>query len=223
LSALPDTVSLASLPLRALLDACPEALARLQRERTEAAGPAFGPVAERLAPSTRRALVEQGRMPLDERWLRQIPVPERRELADLGLSAQRDAEACVPAELLQCLPSAVRHSEARRHLALPALSTRPLDRLGYAALLPWTECEAEAGPLLGHPDASKRGAALAALIACVRFERGRAREALGLVAERKNEQDPVRHAAIRALASLPPSVWEQASPSTLALASPIEA
>ncbi len=119
----------------------------------------------------------------------------------------RDGLGCVGIAVLRELPSSSRLPEARRHLELPALATRPLQRLPYAGLLPWDEARALLGPSLGSPDPDLRAAALSALTATVRYERGRAGELLALLRARRNEQDPVRLAGLSGLADLPPGTW----------------
>ena len=99
-------------------------------------------------------------------------------------------------------------AEARRHLALPTLITRPAQRLPYAACLPWDEAQATLEPFIRNPDPELRVVALPALIGVTRYERTRLAEALQIVIARRNEQDPVRQAMVRALADLPPSRWE---------------
>ncbi|THF67828.1 hypothetical protein E7T06_19110 [Deinococcus sp. Arct2-2] len=138
--------------------------------------------------------------------------PQRRHaLAPAFLAAFTSPQGVVPLELATRLPSDLRESEARRHLALPALQTRPLQRLPYAGLLPWDEAHAAVDNALRHPDAELRGQAIASLLSALRYERGRQAEALQLVTARRNEQDPVRGRMLWALADLPPGLWQAGS------------
>ncbi len=98
-------------------------------------------------------------------------------------------------------------AEARRHLALPALATRQRQLLPYAAFLPWDEARAALDPSIRNPDPELRELALPALIGVARYESSRQADALQLVVDRRNEQDPVRMAMLQALADLPPSRW----------------
>ncbi|MFB9994765.1 hypothetical protein ACFFLM_22685 [Deinococcus oregonensis] len=135
----------------------------------------------------------------------------RRTLAPAFLAAFTSPQGVVPLALAARLPSDLRPAEARRHLALPALQTQPLQRLSYAGLLPWEEARAAVDRALRHPDAERRGQALASLLFALRYERARQLEALELVTARRNEQDPVRGQMLWALADLPPGLWQAGS------------
>ncbi len=119
----------------------------------------------------------------------------------------RDGDGAVAVEILRELPATLCVPEARRHLALSALATRPLQRLPYAGLLPWDEARALLMPAIGSPDPDLRATALPALTAAVRYERDRAGDLLSLVHARRNEQDPMRLAMLTGLAGLPPGTW----------------
>src|SRR5262249_18295626 len=101
-----------------------------------------------------------------------------------------------------------RELEGRRHLQLPALATRPVVRLAYAAFVTWEEARRAVDPFLNHPEAELRSAALQALTGAVRFERSRLGELLALLRGRRHEPDPVRSAMFRGLAELPPGIWK---------------
>ena len=166
-------------------------------------------VAHRLDAGRLIAALE--RMP-EARWavadrFRRLRPEVRAAVFTAGERGWRDGGGAVAIETLRDLPAALRVPEARRHLALPALATRPLQRLPYAGLLPWDEARALLTPAIGSPDPDLRAAALAALTATVRYERGRAGEILALVHARRNEQDPVRLAMLAGLAGLPPGTW----------------
>src|SRR5581483_861530 len=102
-----------------------------------------------------------------------------------------DGEGCVPPALLAVLPGELRVAEARRHLALPVLTTRPLVRAAYFAFLPWDEARDGLRGWFQHPEAEMRAAAWGALTAAARYHASRLGELLALVRQRKNEQDPV--------------------------------
>jgi len=158
-----------------------------------------------------RLIAALERMP-EARWavagrFRRLRPEVRAAVFAAGERGWRDGNGVVAVEILRALPAALRVPEARRHLALPALATRPPQRLPYAGLLPWDEARALLAPTIGSPDPDLRAAALLALVAAVRYERAHAGEALSLVHARRNEQDPVRLAMLRGLASLPPGTW----------------
>jgi hypothetical protein len=143
-----------------------------------------------------------------EWWLPRLPKAQRLAAwAAAGRAWRHDGQQ-VRVTLLEHLPPDVRQEEARRHLALPELAARPAQhRLPYAALLPWEEARRAVDEALRSPDAADRGAAIAALVACTRFEPARLGELLRLLLQRKNEQEPVRRSALESLAALPPGRW----------------
>ncbi len=120
----------------------------------------------------------------------------------------RNNDDCISSAIVALLPRPVREAEGRRHLALPALATRPAARLPYAALLPWDEARAVLEPFIANPDAGLRATAISALVAAARYHRDRLPELLAFLRARKNEQDPVRLAMLQGIASLPPGRWQ---------------
>ncbi|MGY2895551.1 hypothetical protein [Deinococcus sp. UYEF24] len=150
-------------------------------------------------------------LPAAERAFTRLSAERRRELAPDFLAALTSAEGVLPLPLAASLPADLRVSEARRHLALPILQTRPLVRLPYAGLLPWDEARAVLDAPLRGPDADTRGEALSVLIFSLRYERGRQGELLAMLTARRNEQDPVRNRMLNGLAALPPGLWQPES------------
>jgi hypothetical protein len=148
-------------------------------------------------------------VPDRETWLRRVAPAVRRAAFGVAGNGWRNAEGVVPAAMVALLPSGVREAEARRHLALPALAARPTVRLPYAAFLAWEEARAVLDPFVRNPDAELRTVALAVQIGVARYHRAQLPAALALVRARANEQDPVRQAMLAALASLPPSRWQE--------------
>lgn len=140
-------------------------------------------------------------------WFRRLAPPERRAIFEAFGLGWRDRDGAVAHRLVALLPADQRVGEGRRHLHLAALEARPAQRLPYASFLPWQEARAATDPYLRDPDADMRGAALSSLIGAVRSHRMHASDVLALVRARRNEQDPVRHPMLSALAALPPSVW----------------
>src|SRR5204863_5880447 len=120
------------------------------------------------------------------RWLEELAPDSRAELFRRCGAAWRDADGCVAPALVALLPTGPRVEEARRHLALPALATRPLALAPYAGLLPWEEARSRLKNWFQHPDAEMRAAAWAALTGAARYHAGRLGELLALVRERKN-------------------------------------
>ena len=119
----------------------------------------------------------------------------------LGASS---SEGVITLKLLEHLPLDLRVREARRHLQdVPALATKPEQRLRYAELLPFAEARSALASHLGHPEGEQRAAAQRILLASLRFDRSAVPEGLAQAHARRFEQDPVRRAMLEALAGLP--------------------
>ena len=141
-------------------------------------------------------------------WFRRVPVAQRVVLYERYARGWYDANGCLSTSLVAALPRELRYQEARRHMLLPALVTRPLQRLPYAAYLPWDEAVTTLTPFIKNPDPELRALALKTLMGVIRFHRDRLSDALTMVHARRNEQDPVRGAMLTGLAELPPSSWQ---------------
>jgi hypothetical protein len=201
-------ISLYQLDLQKLVQRRPDAIADLVLQSGDQARIDFARVARALDPARLRALAERGLLGHPGTWLPRLAPELRRELyASVGLG-WRDAEGVIAHNLVAALPGELRASEARRHLALPALATRPAQRLPYAALLPWDEARAALDPFIRNPDPELRVSALSALIGAARYQAARLPDTLRIILDRRNEQDPVRQALLGALADLPPSRWQ---------------
>ncbi len=141
-------------------------------------------------------------------WFRRIPVEQRAVIYARYARGWYDANECLSTSLVAALPRELRYQEARRHMGLPALATRPLQRLLYATYLPWDEALTTLTPFVKNPDPELRALALKTLMGVVRFHRDKLSDALTMVHARRNEQDPVRGAMLTGLAELPPSTWQ---------------
>jgi len=123
----------------------------------------------------------------------------------------RDREGIIHETNIEKLPADLRVLEARRHgHEVVALGTRPLERIRYARFLAWDEAEQTLRAFFGHPEGGTRSIALEILLAIPGLrpkEPGLADKALAMVLARKNEQDPVRLAMVRALVRWPREVW----------------
>ncbi|WP_301178072.1 hypothetical protein [Actinomadura geliboluensis] len=107
--------------------------------------------------------------------------------------------------LMNVLPRAVRVREARRMLGLRAVAGHPQRVQAVSAYLPFDEARPVLEEPTRRPDADERAAGYALLVACAGRERDPAvlsalLESLGRL---RNEQEPVRVAALRALAAVP--------------------
>jgi hypothetical protein len=146
--------------------------------------------------------------------LKTLPPSQRDTFFD-AVTAGRDlSNSVLDEELLDALPHARRHREARRILTLPDLEHRRDDRLEITARLPWAEGRE---PLLAETrvaDAAARGAAYPLLIACVAAERDPAVFTRFLdqdLTRLRNEQDPVRQPTLKALAHTSPALFGTAA------------
>ncbi len=155
-------------------------------------------------------LIERQDTTLYERnwWFRRIPPEQRAALYERYAKGWYDSEASLPEFIVAALPRELRYQEARRHMSLPALATRPSQRLPYATYLPWDEALNILTPFIKNPDPELRALALKTLMGVVRFQRENLSDVLAIVHARRNEQDPVRGAMLSGLAELPPGIWQ---------------
>ena len=209
-AALRRHVPLASIPLQTLVDRRPVMVADLVIGSSEPVAVHFQRVTHKLDAPRIVGLFRRGAGYLGDpgRWLARLPAPDREAVFRELAPAWTDNEGVVAVTILRRLTEPTRQEEARRMAALPALATRPLQRLPFVGLLPWDEARAEAKPWLAHPEAENRAAALVALCEAARFDRARLAGLLELLAARKHEQDPVRLAFLGALSALPPGRWD---------------
>ncbi|MHB8624839.1 MAG: hypothetical protein ACYDBJ_00625 [Aggregatilineales bacterium] len=141
------------------------------------------------------------------RWFTRLIPAHRAEMYAILARVWQNQDGIISIWLVGALPRDLREQEARRHLALPILATRPKERLPYTAFLPWEQAHAELTPYIGDPDPELRIAALSALTNTVRYQRAALPELLIMIHARRNEQDPVRRAMLSGLAALPPGIW----------------
>ncbi|MBB5110530.1 hypothetical protein FHU28_000369 [Micromonospora echinospora] len=130
----------------------------------------------------------------------------RRELYDRAV-AEVDTAMLVPAaEIMEVLPGAVRIREARRVLGLVKIQEREAEVRIWSAYLAWPDASAALEVALRSGDADERASGYALLVQAAR--RSRDPQAVAEVVVRlgrlRNEQDPVRAAALTALAKVAP-------------------
>lgn len=140
-------------------------------------------------------------------WMRRLTPQMRTACYHVAAQGWYTHEGILDPVVAALLPGELRTYEARRHLALPVLATRLLQRLVYASFLPWDEAQAELHAKIRYPDGVQRAAALTALIGAARYQAAKLSEVLKIVRARAKEQDPVRAAMLGTLAALPPSRW----------------
>jgi hypothetical protein len=202
-------VSLAQLRLERLTLRRPNQVADLVLSSDDQTNIEFEPVAHRLDAGRLHALIERGALDDPQDWLKRLPPEQRLAAYTIAQYGWRDADGCLSVAVVSLLPGELREREARRHLALPALATRPTHRLRFAAFLPWDEARALLDPFIRHPDPDLRTAGLVALVAAARFHRDQLGDLLALIHTRRNEQDPVRNALLAELSDLPPGRWQR--------------
>jgi len=198
---------LSRLNVQVLVGKRPDAVAALVLQANERSNVQFGDVLDRLGTEHLLALCTRypGNIALSR--FRTLTVQQRLALYTACERGWRNAEGVLSLDVVGYLPEPQRLQEARRHLELPALATRPLERFPFATFLPWDEARALLDTSLRSPDADLRGAALHALITSTRYQRTHLADALQLVLVRRNEQDPVRSRMLLALAELPHGIW----------------
>jgi hypothetical protein len=160
--------------------------------------------------TTERLLTLYTRFPqtIQTSVLRKLTPQQRVLIYEACHMGWRSSNGTLAYDIVACLPTTQRVQEARRHLVLSELETRILERLRYATFLPWEEIYEQFATTLRSPDADLRGATLRALLGAVRYQRSYLPQALQLVLERRNEQDPVRLIMLNTLAGLPYGMWQ---------------
>ncbi|GCE07161.1 hypothetical protein [Dictyobacter aurantiacus] len=188
----------------------PQEMAKLALASDEAVSSAnFNAVAHKLKLETLLALVERRLVSISSYTFEKFTPEQRLALYNAFGRGWRNDEGVIDLQLVAALPTEQRVQEARRHLELPALATRPMVRLRYAALLPWDETLLVVDSALHSKEAEMRSVALQALIEATRYQEAYIPNALQLVRQRRNEQDPVRREMMLALAALPYGRWRE--------------
>jgi hypothetical protein len=136
--------------------------------------------------------------------LEAVPPARRGDLYDRAL-AEVDTAVLVPAhEIMEVLPAAVRIREASRVLGLEKIREREGQVLAWSAYLAWPDASAALDVALRSGDADERAQAYVLLVDAAR--RSRDPQAVAEVVTRldrlRNEQDPVRAAALTAFAKV---------------------
>ncbi|MFF2950089.1 hypothetical protein ACFVVU_01860 [Kitasatospora sp. NPDC057965] len=145
--------------------------------------------------------------------LRALPPGRRDTFLDLVYAGALPREGDLPL-LLPLFPHARRHAEARRQVAARRAEGSPWPRTAAAsAYLPTEEAQPALRAALSRPDAGDRAAAWTALFAnaAASGDRAAVQDALGLLPRLRNEQDPVRSAALTSLARVPARLLTRAA------------
>ncbi|MGY0002385.1 hypothetical protein [Micromonospora sp. I033] len=133
--------------------------------------------------------------------------PSRRgELYDRAL-AEADTAVLLPAaEVMEVLPAAVRIREATRVLSLARIRERETEVRSWSAYLAWPDASVALEVALRSGDADERAHGYALLVEAARRSRDPqvVAEVIVRLGRLRNEQDPVRAAALTALAKVAP-------------------
>ncbi|MGC0417801.1 hypothetical protein [Embleya sp. AB8] len=127
-----------------------------------------------------------------------------------AVHADRNRSRDLPTgTLLAVLPHARRHAEARRMLALPSIVDDEPQRLRLLAYLPLTEAHDELAATTRLPNADDRATGYRRLITCAARTGDPAQfgTVVRTLTRLRNEQDPVRGAALLAVAQAHPRLF----------------
>ncbi|WBB93448.1 hypothetical protein [Verrucosispora sp. WMMC514] len=133
--------------------------------------------------------------------------PARRaDLYDRALSEVDTAMLIPAAEIMEVLPAAIRIREARRVLGLARIQEREAEVRLWSAYLAWPDASAALDVALRSGDADERAHGYALLVQAARRSRDPrvVAEMVVRLSRLRNEQDPVRAAALTALAKVAP-------------------
>jgi hypothetical protein len=148
--------------------------------------------------------------------LRLSPPRRRGALFEAAYPEARTTHLPFTPGMLELLPAALRDALVPGQLARPDIERHPTLTWAFQAL---RSDEAVLPPLeqaSARPDAGDRQAALQARVSWVQANRRGLTELLGGLKRLKNEQDPVRAAALGALAGLPVALFTEAHVARLA-------
>lgn len=138
------------------------------------------------------------------RFLAALP-PSRRPVAVAGLAEGGRLPLPLALTVADLLSATARHAVAARLLDRAEVADDPRRRLTAVARQPWLQARDTLRAATTHPDAADRAAAYAALLTAATLARDPAvlSGTLGELGRLRNEQDPVRCAALTALRRVP--------------------
>ncbi|HEX5114194.1 MAG TPA: hypothetical protein VFW65_03245 [Pseudonocardiaceae bacterium] len=137
--------------------------------------------------------------------LRGLPPARRPAILDGALGDRDLVRAGLPPSLLDVLPWRSRHAHAQRLLATRHVATNPLLRHEITARLPWADAEPTLRRETTRSTAADRATAYPLLIGAAAATRDPVTVGgtLASLTRLPNEQDPVRSAALAAVAAIP--------------------
>ncbi|MEV6304672.1 hypothetical protein AB0M02_35045 [Actinoplanes sp. NPDC051861] len=144
-----------------------------------------------------------------------VLAPARRgEIYDAAMS-DVDTKTLIPAvEVMEALPAAIRIREAARLLTLPDIIEQEAKVRQWSAYLAWPDAKAALTATLASGDAGERADGYRLLVDAARRSRDprAVAEVLELLGRLRNEQDPVRSAALTALSALAGLLTAESAP-----------
>ncbi|WP_027946984.1 hypothetical protein [Amycolatopsis taiwanensis] len=137
--------------------------------------------------------------------LRRLPPSRRARVLDAALGGRDIVAAGLPTPVLDLLHWQARHAQARRLLTTRPVADNPGVRLEVTARLPWAEAEPMLQAQTARPVAAEREHAYPLLIGAAAATRdpNTVGQVLASLTRLPNEQDPVRRAAMQAIAAIP--------------------
>ncbi|MFD4458886.1 hypothetical protein [Nocardia sp. NPDC058480] len=170
------------------------------------AGPALWRSMRCMPDDELRVLYRAARSKLE--FLRTVPPSRRNAIAGAELSRPGSAPAAVDLGLLDAIPGPARAEIARELLSRPGGADIPevADRL--TARLMWAEAKSVLTEAIRRPNADERAIAYPHLVTAAVGSRDPSviTELLAMLTRLRNEQDPVRSSALRAVAGIPMSL-----------------
>ncbi|MEV6610643.1 hypothetical protein [Kutzneria sp. NPDC051319] len=167
-----------------------------------------------LAALVRATIGDHGRLTT---LLRRFPPSRRTAVLDGALDGRDMVAAGLPTSVLDLLPWPARHAHARLLLTTRIVADDPRTLLEVTARLPWAEAEPVLRARTARSVAAEREHAYVLLIGAARATRDPSTlgQALASLTRLSNEQDPVRRAALQAIAAIPAGLLAQSDLSQL--------
>lgn len=147
--------------------------------------------------------------------LKHLPPSRRARIFEAVYEGHDLASTVWPDAIMDVLPHALRHREAARMLSLRKVQAQASERLRVQASQPIEQARATLEQAAVASQAEDRVAALEALVRCTHRSRAGMTETLERLLRLRNEQDPVRMAALHALSQVSPTLFKDAHADTL--------
>ncbi len=142
-------------------------------------------------------------------WVGSLAPGDRADVFSRALDDLDSSNKVWAPGFLDVLPRGVRHVEARRILGVRSIRESDALTLQYRSFLSFDEAREPLAAHIGRPKAEDRALGYDLLISCARRERSpeAMTTALQLCGRLRNDQDPVRLSALRAVAMAPAAMF----------------